>query len=79
MAQTPRVFKVCDVMRKVIGVINREGICQKSDNDIIRGALFSKSRQLERMLERNNLSPNERKMLRDEYERTFALTEKFGR
>ncbi|MGX7328272.1 hypothetical protein [Enterococcus bulliens] len=66
-------------MRKVICVINREGICQKSDNDIIRGALFSKSRQLERMLERNNLSPNERKMLRDEYERTFALTEKFGR
>lgn len=67
-------------MKKVIGVIIRdEGICQKSDNEIIRSALFSKARQLERLLEHHNLSPNEQKSVQDEYERTFALTDKFER
>lgn len=67
-------------MKRVIGIIvHNEGLCQKSDNEIIRSALYSKARQLERVLEKRGLSENERKALQDEYERTFALTERFGR
>ncbi|MGX7153435.1 hypothetical protein ACWOEY_11155 [Enterococcus sulfureus] len=66
--------------KRVVGIIVRnEGLCQKSDNEIIRSALYSKARQLERVLEKRGLSENERKALQDEYERTFALTERFGR
>lgn len=60
-------------------IINQEGVCKKSDKDIIWGALMAKCRQLERMLEKRYLSPNERLAVRDEYERTFALTEKHRR
>lgn len=66
--------------KRVVGIIVRnEGLCQKSDNEIIRSALYSKARQLERVLEKRGLSENERRALQDEYERTFALTERFGR
>lgn len=66
--------------KRVVGIIVRnEGLCQKSDNEIIRSALYSKARQLERVLEKRGLSENERKALQDEYERTFALTERFER
>ncbi|MGM0260430.1 hypothetical protein [Enterococcus sp. AZ102] len=66
--------------KRVVGIIVRnEGLCQKSDNEIIRSALYSKARRLERLLEKNVLSGNERKAVQDEYERTFALTERFGR
>lgn len=66
--------------KRVVGIIVRnEGLCQKSDNEIIRTALYSKARRLERLLEKNVLSGNERKAVQDEYERTFALTERFGR
>lgn len=60
-------------------IINQEGICKKSDKDIVWGALMAKCRQLERTLEKRYLSPNERLAVRDEYERTFALTEKYRR
>ena len=60
-------------------VINQEGICKKSDKDIVWGALMSRCRQLERVLEKRQLSPNEYLMMKDEYERTFALTEKYRR
>lgn len=66
--------------KRVVGVIVRnDGLCQKTDDEIIRSALFSKVGQLERTLERKKhiLSPNEHKALQDEYERTFALTEQF--
>ena len=66
--------------KQIVGIVVRDnGLCQKSDNEIIRSALFSKVGQLERTLERKKhiLSPNERKALQDEYERTFALTEQF--
>ncbi|MGM0183472.1 hypothetical protein IGK74_002438 [Enterococcus sp. AZ150] len=66
--------------KRVVGIIVRnEGLCQKSDNEIIRSALYSKARQLERVIEKRGLSENERKALQDEYERTFALTERFER
>lgn len=66
--------------KQIVGIVVRDnGLCQKSDNEIIRSALFSKVGQLERTLERKKhiLSPNEYKALQDEYERTFALTEQF--
>lgn len=67
-------------VKRVVGrIIRNESICQKSDDEIIRLALYSKARQLERVLEKRGLSGNERKALQDEYERTFALTERFGR
>lgn len=68
--------------KRVVGVVIRnDGLCSKTDDEIIRSALFSKAGQLERALERKKhiLSPNERKALQDEYERTFALTEQFHR
>lgn len=66
---------------KVVGVVIREGVCQKSDNDIIYGALFGRAMALERTLQnkRSSLCVNELKALQDEYERTFALTERFRR
>lgn len=60
-------------------VINQDGVCKKSDKDIVWGALMSRYRQLERVLEKRQLSPNEYLMMKDEYERTFALTEKYRR
>lgn len=60
-------------------IINQEGVCKKSDKDIVWGALMSRCRQLERMLDKNYLSPMEHLAFRDEYERTFALTEKYRR
>lgn len=60
-------------------IINQDGICKKSDKDIVWGALMSKCRQLERTLDKRYLSPNERLAVKDEYERTFALTEKYRR
>lgn len=67
--------------KKLIGTVIRSGICLKTDNEIIRSALFSKAKQLERVIERqkHSLSMNELKELQDEYERTFALTENYGR
>lgn len=60
-------------------VINQDGVCKKSDKDIVWGALMARCRNLERVLEKRQLSPNEYLMLKDEYERTFALTEKYSR
>lgn len=60
-------------------IINQEGVCKKSDKDIIWGALMAKCRQLERVLEKRYLSPMERLAVRDEYERTFTLTDRFRR
>lgn len=61
-------------------IINQDGICKKSDKDIIWGALMAKCRQLERMLKKKyQLSKSEYLALKDEYERTFALTEKYRR
>lgn len=57
--------------------VNQEGICLFSDNEIVRRALLAKCVQLERLLKRP-MSENERKAIQDEYERTFALTEKYG-
>lgn len=67
--------------KKLIGTVIRSGICLKTDNEIIHSALFSKAKQLERVIERqkHSLSMNELKELQDEYERTFALTENYGR
>lgn len=67
--------------KKLIGTVIRSGNCLKTDNEIIRSALFSKAKQLERVIERqkHSLSMNELKELQDEYERTFALTENYGR
>lgn len=59
--------------------IIQDGICLKSDREIIWQSLMSKARSLERQLEKNNLTPNQRLMVQDEYERTFALTGKYGR
>lgn len=60
-------------------VINQDGICKKSDKDIVWGALMARCRQLERVLDKRFLSPNERLAIKDEYERTFALTEEYRR
>lgn len=55
------------------------GVCLYSDNEIIWRALRSRCSVLERVLAKNNLTLVERRQLQDEYERTFALTEKFGK
>ena len=59
----------------------QDGVCLKSDKELVRSALFSRSKELDRVLERkiNTLSPNEYKMLTDERDRTFALMDRYGR
>lgn len=59
--------------------IIREGVCLKTDRELIWQALMAKARSLERVLMKGNLSPNERKMLQDEYERYFSLTEQYSK
>lgn len=59
--------------------INQDTVCTKSDKDIVWGALLNKCRQLERVLDKRYLDPNERLKVRDEYERTFSLTEQYRR
>ena len=46
----------------------QDGVCLKSDKELVRSALYSRSKELDRVLERkvNTLSPNEYKMLADE-------------
>lgn len=64
--------------RSIVCTVDRRGICLKSDDEIIRGALIKRSRQLEHILSKRKFADkDERKALQDEYERTFALTEKF--
>ena len=59
----------------------QDGVCLKSDKELVRSALFSRSKELDRVLERkvNTLSPNEYKMLADERDRTFALMERYSK
>lgn len=51
-------------------------VCMYSDNEIIWRALRSRCSVIERVLAKNNLTLVERRQLQDEYERTYALTEK---
>lgn len=59
----------------------QDGVCLKSDKELVRSALFSRSKELDRVLERkvNTLSPNEYKMLADERDRTFALMDRYSK
>ena len=59
----------------------QDGVCLKSDKELVRSALFSRSKELDRVLERkvNTLSPNEYKMLADERDRTFVLMDRYSR
>ena len=59
----------------------QDGVCLKSDKELVRSALFSRSKELDRVLERkvNTLSPDEYKMLADERDRTFALMDRYSR
>ena len=59
----------------------QDGVCLKSDKELVRSALFSRSKELDRVLERkiNTLSPNEYKMLADERDRTFALMDRYNK
>ena len=59
----------------------QDGVCLKSDKELVRSALYSRSKELDRVLERkiNTLSPNEYKMLADERDRTFALMDRYNR
>ena len=61
--------------------IVQDGVCLKSDKELVRSALFSRSKELDRVLERkvNTLSPNEYKMLADERDRTFALMDRYNK
>ena len=61
--------------------IVQDGVCLKSDKELVRSALFSRSKELDRVLERkvNTLSPNEYKMLADERDRTFALMDRYSK
>ena len=56
----------------------QDGVCLKSDKELMRSALYSRVKELDRVLERkaNTLSPNEYKMLTDERDRTFVLMAK---
>ena len=59
----------------------QDGVCLKSDKELVRSALYSRVKELDRVLERkvNTLSPNEYKMLADERDRTFALMDRYSR
>ena len=61
--------------------IVQDGVCLKSDKELVRSALYSRSKELDRVLERkvHTLSPNEYKMLADERDRTFALMDRYSR
>ena len=61
--------------------IVQDGVFLKSDKELVRSALYSRSKELDRVLERkvNTLSPNEYKMLADERDRTFALMDRYSR
>lgn len=66
-------------MKKVIGTIDRTGLCLDSDNELIRRSLMARCYTLERKIKRGGMTDVQKMTLQDEYERTFALTEKFGR
>ena len=59
----------------------QDGVCLKSDKELVRSALYSRSKELDRVLERKvtTLSPNEYKMLADERDRTFSLMDRYSR
>ena len=59
----------------------QDGVCLKSDKELVRSALYSRSKELDRVLERkvNTLSPNEYKMLADERDRTFSLMDRYNK
>ena len=59
----------------------QDTVCLKSDKELIRSALYSRVKELDRVLERkaNTLSPNEFKMLTDERDRTFVLMAKYDK
>ena len=59
----------------------QDGVCLKSDKELVRSALYSRVKELDRVLERkvNTLSPNEYKMLADERDRTFALMDRYSK
>ena len=61
-------------------IVVQDGVCLKSDKELVRSALYSRSKELDRVLERkvNTLSPNEYKMLADERDRTFALMDRYS-
>lgn len=66
--------------KRVIGVVIREGVCQKTDDEIIYGALMSKVFQqdnnLYRMRRDGKTGDEEYRALTDERDRTFALLER---
>lgn len=59
----------------------QDGVSLKDDKQLIRAALFSRTRQLERVIERQKhvLSELELKELIDEKDRTFALVERYSK
>lgn len=59
----------------------QDTVCLKSDKELIRSALYSRVKELDRVLERkaNTLSPNEFKTLADERDRTFALMDRYSK
>lgn len=59
----------------------QDGVCLKSDKELIRSSLFSRTRQLERVIERQKhvLTELELKELIDEKDRTFALVERYNK
>lgn len=65
--------------KKVIGTVVRDGISLDTDDELIFKALRNRAFQLERKLERGNMTPNQRVMTQDEYEKTFVLTDRFRR
>lgn len=59
----------------------QDGVCLRSDRELIRSALISRTRELERVAERKKhvLSAIEMKELQDEKDRTFALVDQYSR
>lgn len=59
----------------------QDGVCLKSDKELVRSALFSRVNQLERVIERKKhiLTALELKELVDEKDRTFALVERYNK
>lgn len=51
------------------------GLCIKTDRQLIFDALIARCHKLERILNKPTLTDNERLVLQDEYERTLALKE----
>lgn len=59
----------------------QDGVCLKDNRELVYSALFSRVKELDRLLERKGetMPRNDYKRLTDERDKTFVLLERYGK